>query len=305
MKYNFNKFKPMLLSNDDYKLEDLDYTNMIISPKMDGVRAEVTSDGLYNRSLKKIRNVKLQEYFKEVWSMLPEDTIIEAEIYLHGMNVSDISGICNSKDKDIPEGFTLYVFDIHVNNYPMKKEERMLSVDSIIYQFISSPKIVVIDTVDVTDEIDAREQYEFYLSQGYEGAVMFDTTKDYKYGRVTIKEHIGYKMKPHKELDLKIIDVEERMENTNESLTNELGRAYKRNTVGNKQATGIAATFICKYKETTTKVTITGDESFRREIWNNRNKYIGKIAVVKSMDYGEKDKLRHPRLLRIKESVEL
>jgi hypothetical protein len=42
-------------------------------------------------------------------------------------------------------------------------------------------------------------------------------------------------MKPFKEDDLKIIDVTERMENTNESQINELGQSYKRNTVDAKK----------------------------------------------------------------------
>jgi len=84
-----------------------------------------------------------------------------------------------------------------------------------------------------------------------------------------------------------------------------LGRSFKRNTVDAKEGTGIAATFICKLPNgETTKVSLTGDEAFRREIWQNKESYIGKYAVVKSMAYGTKDKLRHARLLKIKEKVE-
>jgi len=35
-----------------------------------------------------------------------------------------------------------------------------------------------------------------------------------------------------------------------------------------------------------------------------QEKYLGAYAVVKAMDYGEKDRLRHPRLVSIKMQVE-
>ena len=106
-------------------------------------------------------------------------------------------------------------------------------------------------------------------------------------------------------MDLPILDVTERFLNTNESKKNELGQSFKRNTVDAKQGTGIAATFVCKLPNgETTKVTITGNEAYRRDIWDNKDEYVGQYAVVKSMDYGTKDKLRHARLLDIKTKIE-
>jgi hypothetical protein len=54
----------------------------------------------------------------------------------------------------------------------------------------------------------------------------------------------------------------------------------------------------------TTNVTITGDESFRRKVWERKEEYIGLYATVKSMDYGAKNKLRHPVLVGIKQVCE-
>jgi len=133
-----------------------------------------------------------------------------------------------------------------------------------------------------------------------------DGSKLYKQGRVTINQHIGFKLKPHAETDLKIIGVTERLLNTNESQKNELGQSFKRNTVDAKENTGIAATFNCLMPDgkTETKVTITGTEAERKAIWANKESYSGKYATVKSMDYGAKDKLRHPRLVGIKDQCE-
>lgn len=284
--------KPMLLSNDEFDLHELDYSNMYKSIKRDGVRVEIINNGLVGRSLKPFRNKKLHEYF----SGLDFDYVLEGEIYCHGIPCSDMAGICNSLDEPIPHGTKIYIFGLYDKD--MTFEERYDKLKEIVKDN-DKIELVVQDRCKSSEE--AKNFFDVSLSFGYEGIVLMDGRKKYKEGRITIKEHIGFKLKPHKEEDLLIIGVNERFENTNESQINELGYKYKRNTVDEKEATGIAATFTCRMDNgEETKVTITGDESFRREIWNNKEKYIGQYAVVKSMDYGTKDKLRHPRLLSIK-----
>lgn len=294
--------KPMLLSNDEYDLNDLDYSNMFISEKRDGVRAEITNQGIKNRSLKILRNIKIQNFFKEVYENLPNDIILEAEIYADGIPCSEIAGICNSLDKDVPANTKLYIFGIYHKDLTF--EQRMELLEGLDNFILKGNKYEIVEQQKVSSEKEVEEIYKLFLDEGYEGAVLMDGSKRYKEGRVTIKQHIGFKLKPHKEIDLKIIGVTERLENTNESLVNELGNSYKRNTVDAKKETGIAATFICEYNGVETKVTITGDEEYRRNIWENKEDYIGCYAVVKSMDYGEKDRLRHPRLIKIKQQIE-
>ena len=294
--------KPMLLSNDEFDLKQLDYSNMYISIKRDGVRAETTNAGIKNRSLKILRNSKMQEYFREVFEALPEDVTLEAEIYADGIPCRKMAGVCNSLDKDIPKGTKLYIFGIYDETADF--EERMGLLHRVEDLYLSGDRYSIVFQEKIYSEFQARAFYKGALALGFEGAVMMDGSKKYKEGRVTINQHIGFKLKPHKEIDLKIIGVTERFLNTNESQTNELGDSFKRDTVDAKESTGIAATFICEYKGLETKVTITGEEDSRREIWKNQEKYLGAYAVVKAMDYGEKDRLRHPRLVSIKLQVE-
>ena len=105
-------FKPMLLSNDEFELNSLDFTLMYASPKRDGVRAEVTRDGIKNRSLKILRNKKIQEYFKSVYENLPEGVILEAEIHSNTIPCREIAGLCNSLDHDVPNDLKLYIFGV-------------------------------------------------------------------------------------------------------------------------------------------------------------------------------------------------
>ena len=298
-----SQFKPMLLSNDEFDINKLDYSNMFQSIKRDGVRAEVTNEGIKNRSLKILRNIKIQEYFKEIWSKLPDGMIIEAEIYADDIPCRETAGICNSLDKDVPPNAKLYVFGIYDNELNFAGRIKILK--DATEKFLTHINIKIVEQHKVSSAKEATEFYNKALKKGFEGAVLMDGSKPYKCGRVTINQHIGFKLKPHKFDDLEIVGINERFLNTNESLTNELGRSYKRNTVDAKESTEIAGTFDCKMdNEEITKVTITGDEDSRKEIWKNKKSYIGRFVVVKSMDYGIKDKLRHPRMIKVKEKCE-
>jgi len=295
--------KPMLLSNEDYDLNTLDYTKMFGSKKRDGVRSEISNQGLLNRSLKILRNTEVQKYFEDVYKNLPDGIVLEAEVHSNTMPCREIAGICNSLDHDVPKDLKLYIFGI----FDIEKtfEERIQLLKEVEKKYLKGDRYEIVPQILIVSSEDATNFYKETLEEGFEGIVLMDGRKIYKQGRVTINQHIGFKKKPHSELDLPILGTTERFLNLNESEKNELGRSFKRNTVDAKEGTGIAATFICQLPNgETTKVSLTGDEAFRREIWKNRDSYIGKYAVVKSMAYGVKDKLRHARLIKIKEKIE-
>lgn len=293
------KFKPMLISNDEYDLDKLDYSNMYISIKRDGIRAEIDNTGIKNRSLKTIRNKKIQEYFKKLYESLPDDVIIEGEIYSPTTPLRTMSGICNSLDYEVPQDTKIYIFDIYDPDATFEIRMSMLKkLEELI-------PITLVEEIRVYSKEEVLEYYDEVIEKGYEGCVLKNGNKKYKQGRTTINQGIIYKLKPIRTDDLKIIGINERMKNLNKSEVNELGHKYKRNTVADKAPTSIAATFNCLMDNgEETKVTITGTEAERKEIWKNKANYIGKYVVVKSMDYGAKNKLRHPRMIGIKDQIE-
>lgn len=292
--------KPMLLSNDEYDLTALDFTDMYISSKLDGIRAVITKEGIKNRSLKVLRNEKVQEYFKDLCDSVPDGWTIEGEIYAESTPCRTMAGICNSSDHDVPEDMMIFLFGV-VEDIPFSDRFKVLTALS---QDTLKGKFHLIQQTKVSSHQEATDMYEHFLEQGCEGAVLMDGRKTYKHGRVTIKESIGFKMKPHREDDLLILGINERFKNLNEKETNELGDSFRRDTVDAKESTGIAATFDCELLGTTTKVSLTGDLAYRKYIWEHQDEFIGKYAVVKSLDYGTKDKLRHPILVKIKEKIE-
>ena len=296
--YNFKSFKPMLIDNEKADYESLSYTNKCCSVKRDGLRIETTNKGLYGRSLKKIRNKELQAKYAEMCSRLPDNIIIEAELWSPKLPCRIISGIANSKDKEVPDHLDLYVFDIYTydNDYDFLKRYNLLT------EYCNKePLLKRIDIIPLANHAHLMNIYNNEIKKGSEGLVVRSYDKGYKCTRLSNKMDYCYKMKPHAEIDCEIVCVNERMENTNESEKNELGRSFKRNTVDNKKPTGIAATVTVKLPNgLECKASLKGKEEDRRELWTNREEYVGRIAVIESMAYGTKDRLRHPKVLRIK-----
>ena len=300
------KFKPMLLSNDEYDLKQLNFRDFYMSKKRDGVRIELMADGVYNRSLKRIPNINIQNKFKDICDNLSEGFIIEGEIWSPNLPCRIIAGICNSDDKEVPDDLNVYAFDmVDLNNLQTFAVKRTTYLYDFIKDCSNLGNIKFISQLEAESYEDVMKFFDDTIKGGFEGVVLRNKLKPYKCSRVTVKSTFGYKIKPSREDDLEIIGVTERLINTNESMTNELGRSYKRNTKENKASTGIAATFIVKLENgSECGVTITGTEEERKKIWENKEKYIGKIAIVKSMDFGVLNKLRHPRLIRVKEKIE-
>jgi DNA ligase-1 len=159
----------------------------------------------------------------------------------------------------------------------------------------------VLDNVLIENNGQLDDMFNKIISEGGEGVILRNKDSVYKFGRSTIKEQGLLKIKPFETFDAKIIGITERFENTGESFKNELGNSVKHNFKDNKISTGMAACFIVEYKEQEVKPVITGSEAFRKEIWENKESYIGKMIEYKGMLVGAKEVPRHPVFLRFRE----
>ncbi len=302
--FEFIKFWGTNYTNKyDIEVED-NHTYVASNIVVHNCRIELTNKGVYGRSLKPINNINIQTKFKTFCETLPDNIIVEAELWSPELECRKISGIATSDNHEVIESLNAYCFDLFDFDGNSEFGERIKTLRKLIKAH-DGKEIVMIQQTPVANENHLLGLHEKCLSEGGEGSVIKDWSKKYKKGRVTIREHIGYKLKKYVEEDYEIIGVNERFLNTNESQKNELGRSFKRNTVNAKQPTGIAATFTVKlHNGKEGKVTLTGTEDERREIWVNKEFYVGQYAVVHSMATGVMDKLRHPVLKSIKHKVE-
>lgn len=281
----------MLFPNDELDLDKIDYP-ILCTVKYDGVRLIFKDGRMYNRSMKLVPNEKLQDYFHELRDIsLDKKIILDGEFFIPGLLCSDITSYVTSYSKEIPKEAYVVLFDIVSN---ARYTDRL----DILRRLQLPINAKVINTVQANSKEKVQELFEQELNRGAEGLVLRSLYGKYKFGRVTIKEGNAYKMKPYMTFDAKVIGFTERFENLNESFKNELGHSTKRNTKDAKKGTGILGVFTVQLGDSVQEVTATGTEEFRREIWENQSKYLGKMLEFKGMAYGKKDKIRHPTFLR-------
>lgn len=291
------KFKPMLAVNADRT--KIKYP-CLCSNKLDGIRCIFKGGQMLTRSLKQITSEPLQKRFEVLKGMTANGGLtFDGELYCHGMEFSEISHFVRKSDADVPMELKFHCFDVIIDsNYSDKFTYRKSSLEGIRNM---NKDVVIVEQKEIGSEKELDKEFEISLKDGYEGLILRATDGPYKCGRSSVTEGYLLKVKPFLSFDAEIIDVIERMENLNESQTNELGRSFKRNTKDDKMGTGIAAVFKVMYEGKEMGVTITGDEEFRTEIWGNRKKYIGRMIEYKAMLVGAKDVPRHPNFMRFRD----
>lgn len=102
-------FKPMLAPNKQLKIKDLPLP-LMGSYKIDGIRC-ISKDGtLFSRSLKPIVNKQLHERFRFLGQYA---MILDGEFYSKSISFNELSGICRSLDRTLPDDLKFYCFDLY------------------------------------------------------------------------------------------------------------------------------------------------------------------------------------------------
>lgn len=288
-----NKFKPMLAKQWEPELCTFP---KLVSLKLDGIRAVFKDGELLARSLKPIRNKQIQEKFSNITTYSKLGLIFDGEFYSHELTFQEISSVVNSSDKEVPDSLKFHCFDfIDSENYDEEFELRFQKFQERLYSF---ENVVVLKQLKANSKKDIDRLFEKAIKKDYEGLILRDPKGRYKCGRSTVNEGLLLKVKPFETFDAKVIAIEERHENLNVSQKNELGNSFKRNTKDMKSGVGIASVLVTEYNGYEVKPTLTGTEEFRKEIWDNQEKYIGKMFEYKGMEIGMKDVPRHPTFIR-------
>ena len=321
------KFKPMLGKEAPENKEELNFP-VIASFKLDGIRAIFHPElGLVSRSLKPIKNKQLNKQWEHlIYISKKQNVIFDGEFYHHELTFQQITSCVMTEDfneekqikklikaeselldhyscvtdegeyVDFYNPVKFHCFDV-VENMEFDKpfDERL---EIAFKRFNGIEPYLMQRVVETPEELNIF--FELALKNDYEGLIVRKPNGHYKFGRSTEKEALLLKYKPFVTYDAEIVGCTERFKNTNESFKNELGQSTKRNTVDDKEPTGLASAFIVKWNDTELKVSLPGTEEFRKEIWDNRQSYIGGMIEFKGMDVGSKDVPRHPVFVRFR-----
>ena len=211
------KVKPLL--SCEVSLDKINFP-VYTSTKFDGIRALVIDSVVYSRSLKPIRNKHVQRLFGKPEYEGFDGELVVGDIYAKDVFQKTTSGVMS---EDGEPDVTFHVFDLwSIPTFDYEYRQRYLQ-EILLDEDKEYPSIVyaMIHLCKNIDDLTFFLEHE--RNVGGEGLICRSPSGIYKYGRSTPKEQLSVKLKFFENGEFEVIGFEERMHNTNEVTTNELG----------------------------------------------------------------------------------
>lgn len=269
----------------------------IVEPKLDGCRAwmklvdgQVVMKTRNHKEIVSCPHIKENEFVKKFFETYP-DAILDGELYNHDLK-NDFNKIVSlvkktkPKPEDLEESAKLVQYHCFDSYYPSEpqllyteRKERVSRMWHMIdnsyrfdakmegreyrfaVQIVGSSYFMSPFTIDYEDyfcensEDEVEEMISWFVERGYEG-IMLKKDVPYFFGR----SFDMLKYKKFKDAEYKIVDFEE----------------------GKGNLKGIAAAVICETENGEQfKAGVTGTQDYARNLYENRNEYVGKLATIK------------------------
>jgi DNA ligase-1 len=262
---------------------------MIVSPKIDGIRALTIAGRLLSRSLKPIPNKHVRETLERA---LPHG--LDGEL-LSGATFQDCTSAIMSHEGE-PD-FAFCAFDYLGLGLLAPYRERVEALAEVVAR-IDDPRVQVVPTfwVDGPEQLATAE--EEALARGFEGLMLRRPEGPYKQGRSTLREGWLLKLKRFLDAEATVVGFEELMRNENEAKTNELGLTKRSSSKGGKVPASTLGALILRRPDGVEFGVGAGlTEELRARVWAERDRYLGAVVKYKSQKFGEKDAPRLPVFL--------
>lgn len=310
-------FRPLLAPNKDPMgypkfFEEIRFPQLV-SPKLDGIRSANRGEGMLSRSLKFLPNLHMQNIFGDKCLFLDGELIEgndkDSDVY------NRTQSVIMSKDKDA-SNVTFHVFDYVADmclDVPfLERHNHAILAVEIINKLHPSLKVKIVPhkIVQNLEELLAFENE--CLEMGYEGIMGRSPSGKYKTNaRCTWNEGIIFKLKRFKDEEGLIVGYVERMHNTNEAKTNELGRTHRSDTKDAKEAMGMIGKFLVETKDY--GIIEVGPGTFKHEEleemfinWSHPDKTVEhSLLKYRHFAHGMKDKPRFPRSIGLRDRMDL
>lgn len=276
---------------------------LLVSPKLDGIRATVVNGCLLSRKLKPIPNEATRKAFESrALEGLDGELIVGSETD-HDVYRKTNSGIMTVAGDPRARFFVFDKWD---------SDDSFLTRNGKIYQTLAgnldvyeAARVVQVEQEYALNMDDLLDIEQRTLAKGYEGLMLRDPQARYKFGRSTLKEGILLKLKRFTDSEAVILDVVEEMANMNEATVDERGYTKRSSHQDNKVGKGRMGALLVRDLTTGVEFQIgTGfDAADRAEFWEQDMR--GKIVKYKSFSIGVKDKPRFPSFLGLRSEIDL
>jgi DNA ligase-1 len=272
---------------------------VMVSPKLDGIRALVIDGVVMSRSLKPIRNKHVQNLFgHHAYNGFDGELIVGDPAAPDVYRVTN-SGVMSEDGEPDVRFFVFDRFDIPDTPY----HGRIHTIE--LKPADERRGLVKLDQWMVDSEENLLKLETTILAAGYEGLMVRKAGAPYKYGRSTLKELILGKLKRFADAEFKVVGFEERMHNGNEATVNALGHIERSSHKENKVGRGDLGALVLQTEDGQQFNCGTGfTDADRAHIWANRDKYVGQMAKVKSFLIGVKELPRFPVWLGFRDAID-
>ena len=270
-----------------------------VSTKLDGIRCVIIDGVAYSRSLKPIRNKYIQSIIGNEKYNGFDGELVVGNIYDKDVFQKTTSGVMSEQGEP---NFVFYVFDDFTHPtlpYSERADVMRYKVDTLTdhIKFLGQ-KLV-----------DSKERIEYLLETeqvvGGEGLILRSPNGKYKYGRSTPKEQLSIKLKFFEQDEFEVVGFTERKHNANQAKINELGLQERSSHKDNLIPMNTLGSLILKYGDDSFQMGTGFTDEQRQEIWDNRDKYLDKLASVRYMSVGLKDKPRVPSFIGWRDSEDM
>lgn len=286
--------KPMLAATPKNGLVELRYP-LYASPKLDGVRGVIIKGVLHSRSLKLFPNPHVHRMF----SSKTFDGL-DGEIIVGPTTAKDAYRVTQgavARLEGSPEA-VFYAFDLWDSKLPFEKR-----LEDLRTRDLRGPDIVSLPQHRIENDAELFRYEQDSLDLGYEGLILRAPEGLYKFGRSTMRDQGMVKLKRFVDGEAEILAVEEEMENTNEKVTNELGRGQRSTHQAGLVPKGRAGTLCVRDVGSKVEFRIgTGlSDEDKANFWRLRRRVVGRVVKYKHFPVGAKDLPRHPVYLGMRE----
>ncbi len=281
--------KPMLAG----KVEDIYSLRypVMVSPKLDGIRALVVNGEVLSRNFKPIAN----DCVRAVLKKLGVPNGLDGELMVEGAEFSGVSSGIMSEDGE--PNFYYNVFDYLYGGVDEPFRSRLQWAKKVVEE-IDSPWVRLVPHYLVKTPEELTELESHFLAQGYEGLMVRDPNGPYKFGRSSTNEGYLLKLKRFVDSEAVILGVECQQSNQNEAGEDAFGHTKRSHSQAGMVDVEALGRFLVRDVKSGVEFSVgTGrglTAELRKELWRKRNSLVGKLIKYKSQSIGEKDAPRFP-----------
>lgn len=249
---------------------------VLVTPKLDGIRCLVVGGKALSRKFKPIPN----RYIREKIESIGIDGL-DGEIMVTGLDFNGVQSAVMSEGGE-PD-FEYVIFDYVSQGLEIGYQRRLvllqqLHIDGRLPGFCTP---LIPQFVNTVDQLWAIE--ESVVAAKFEGLMIRQPEGPYKCGRSTVREGYLLKLKRFVDSEAEVLTIIEEMRNDNPAEKDELGHTKRSSKKANLVPAGTMGALSVKDLKDGRRFAVgTGfTDAQRQEIWDKREKYIGKIVTYK------------------------